>query len=97
MSQNHFMENSLKTIMLAIIAVILMGYVPFKIGTYESRTVITEIGRSRLLGPIFIFFGIIGYLYSPDHIDASLSESSVFIARYHQSTIITAAGNTGVR
>lgn len=62
MSQNHFIENILKTIMLAIIAVILIGYIPFKIGTYEGRTVITEIGRFRLLGPIFIFFGIIGYL-----------------------------------
>lgn len=35
MSQNHFIENILKTIMLAIIAVILIGYIPFKIDSLD--------------------------------------------------------------
>lgn len=64
MSHSNFRENIFKTIFFVIIVVFLIVYFPYKIATYEGRTIITEIGRFRFLGLIFILFGIIGYLAS---------------------------------
>lgn len=62
MSPTQFSENTLKTFLFAIIVVFVITYIPYQIISAENHTVITQIGRFRIIGYLLIGLGITGYL-----------------------------------
>ena len=62
MSNSPFIENALKTFLFAFIVVFVAAYIPYKIVTAESHTVIAGIGRFHVIGYFLIASGVIGYL-----------------------------------
>ncbi|MCB2148949.1 MAG: isoprenylcysteine carboxylmethyltransferase family protein [Deltaproteobacteria bacterium] len=62
MSRHPFIENSLKTFIFAVIALFVIAYIPYRIITAETHTVIAAIGKFRLIGYILIGLGTVGYL-----------------------------------
>lgn len=62
MSRNPFIENLLKTFLFVFIVLFVAAYIPYKIVTAESHTVIAAIGRFHSIGYFLIASGAIGYL-----------------------------------
>ena len=64
MPSGEKVENRLKTLAMVVVFGIFAFYVPLRLANSENHTRLSMLEPFRLLGPVLVAFGVIGYIMS---------------------------------